>query len=116
MDRNWNVGLEKERGSVSQEMFLARGLGVDGGIGGLGGDGGGDGGGGGTGRLNPSGSGREGGDNHGVEEYYERMVEQNPGEPLFLRNYAQFLLETMKHLFWSRGVLLSSHISRSYRW
>lgn len=33
-----------------------------------------------------------GGDNHEVEEYYQRkLVEENPGNPLFLSNYAQFL-------------------------
>lgn len=26
-----------------------------------------------------------------VEEYYKKMVEENPNNPLFLRNYAQFL-------------------------
>jgi hypothetical protein len=28
-----------------------------------------------------------------VEEYYKKMVQQNPGNPLFLRNYAQFLYQ-----------------------
>ena len=27
------------------------------------------------------------------EEYYKKMVEENPNNPLFLRNYAQFLCQ-----------------------
>jgi predicted ATPase len=30
---------------------------------------------------------------HGTEEYYKKMVQENPGNPLFLRNYAQFLYQ-----------------------
>lgn len=28
-----------------------------------------------------------------VEEYYKRMIEENPCNPLVLRNYAQFLCQ-----------------------
>ncbi|MCI73742.1 TPR repeat protein, partial [Trifolium medium] len=37
--------------------------------------------------------GNDGDSNHGVEEYYKKMVQQNPGNSLFLRNYAQFLYQ-----------------------
>ncbi|XP_075508267.1 uncharacterized protein LOC142545154 [Primulina tabacum] len=38
---------------------------------------------------------RDGGDNQGVsmEEHYKRVLQENPGNPLFLRNYAQFLYQ-----------------------
>ncbi len=82
-DDIWNMGFD-------QETFLARGLGIGSG------DGGGSGGGGGCGsggEFNSAGSGGDGEDKRGVEEYYKRMVEENPGNPLFLRNYAQFLYQ-----------------------
>lgn len=83
----WNLGF----GDVElfgQEMFLARGLGIGGGGGGSGG-----------GRhFNPAGSGGDGRDNPEVEEHYKRLVEENPGNPLFLRNYAQFLYQTKRDL------------------
>ena len=75
----------KEVGS-GKEMYLAKGLGVEccgDGIGGCRGGGGGD--------HNPLGSGGNDGDRHAVEEYYKKMVKENPGDPLFLRNYANFL-------------------------
>lgn len=68
-----------------KEMFLAKGLGIgtnqSGGYGGCGR-------GGGSCQVNCGGDGRE---NHGVEEHYKRMVDENPNNSLFLRNYAQFL-------------------------
>ena len=70
---------------LGQGMFLARGIGIGGASGG--GGNGGQGHGGGSGDFN------SGEDNQGVEEYYKRMVEENPGNPLFLRNYAQFLYQ-----------------------
>jgi hypothetical protein len=78
-------------------MYLAKGLGIGvdfcGGGDGIGGGcrGGGNGG----SDYNSMGSERNDGDNnnHGVEEYYKKMVQQNPGNPLFLRNYAQFLYQ-----------------------
>nr|GMD18679.1 RNA-processing protein [Ipomoea batatas] len=39
---------------------------------------------------------RGGGDSHGfsMEEYFKKMVDENPSNPLFLRNYAHFLHQT----------------------
>ena len=70
---------------LGQGMFLARGIGIGGASGG--------GGNGGRGHGGSSGDFNSGEDNQGVEEYYKRMVEENPGNPLFLRNYAQFLYQ-----------------------
>ncbi|KAH9785173.1 TPR REGION domain-containing protein [Citrus sinensis] len=105
MEALWNVGFEEERGTVGQEMYLAKGLGVGGRGGGRGGRGGGTGGGGGG--FYPAGSG---GDSQGVEEYYKKMVEENPGNPLFLSNYAQFLYQSKQDLpkaeeYYSRAIL-----------
>lgn len=38
---------------------------------------------------------RDGGDSRGIsmEEHYKKMLQENPGDPLFLRNYAQFLYQ-----------------------
>ncbi|KAB2022746.1 hypothetical protein ES319_D07G232400v1 [Gossypium barbadense] len=103
----------KEYVGVGQEMFLPRGLGIgtttDGGI--SGGSGGGWGGGGGGGEFNSGGKNGDGGDNHEVEEYYKRMVEENPGNPLFLGNYAQFLYQSKRDLqgaeeYYSRAILV----------
>ncbi|XP_042018121.1 uncharacterized protein LOC121765899 [Salvia splendens] len=71
-------------GSQSEgKMYLASGIGVSGvDFAGRGG------GGGGRGSYKPEDFDKEGG---GVEEHYKRMLEQNPGDPLFLRNYAEFL-------------------------
>lgn len=81
-NESWNLGF----GDVElfgQEMFLAGGLGIGGGGGGSGG-----------GReFNSAGSGGDGGDNPDVEGHYKKLVEENPGNPLFLRNYAQFLYQ-----------------------
>ncbi|KAE7997889.1 hypothetical protein FH972_002482 [Carpinus fangiana] len=86
-NESWNMGF----GDVElfgQEMFLARGLGIDG-----------SGGGGGGGReFNSAGFGGDGGDNPDVEGHYKKLVEENPGNPLFLRNYAQFLYQTKRDL------------------
>lgn len=73
------------------KMYLAAGLGVsdttflDGG-GSAGGSGG---------SYKPVTFDRDGGDSQGVsmEEYYKRVLQENPGNPLFLRNYAQFLYQ-----------------------
>ncbi|XWS76189.1 hypothetical protein CRYUN_Cryun01aG0154600 [Craigia yunnanensis] len=106
-DKIWNVGFEDERGLFGQEKFLARGLGIDGGSrGGVSGGSGGDGG----SEFNPAGSSGDGGDNHEVEEYYKRMVDENPCNPLFLGNYAQFLYQSKRDLvgaeeYYSRGIL-----------
>ena len=81
-NESWNMGF----GDVEffgQEMFLASGLGIGGGGGSSGG-----------GReFNSAGSGGDGGDNPDVEGHYKKLVEENPGNPLFLRNYAQFLYQ-----------------------
>lgn len=76
-------------------LFLARGLGLEFGdkasglILGIGDSGGGIGGGGGAGGrsvlVDSSGSQSD------MEAYYKKMVEEDPGNPLLLRNYAQFL-------------------------
>ncbi|CAL0309793.1 unnamed protein product [Lupinus luteus] len=76
-----------------KEMYLARGLGIDVYDDGIGGCRGGGGGGRGGGDYNPISSGGNDGNRQGVEEYYKKMVEENPGNPLFLRNYAQFLYQ-----------------------
>ncbi|XP_022771339.1 uncharacterized protein LOC111314344 [Durio zibethinus] len=108
-DKFRNVGFEDERGLVGQEIFLSRGLGTDGGSrGGV--RGGGGGGGGGGSEFNPAGSSGDGGDNHEVEKYYKRMVEENPGNSLFLGNYAQFLYQSKRDLveaeeFYFRAIL-----------
>ncbi|XP_065876698.1 uncharacterized protein [Euphorbia lathyris] len=104
LDRSWNAGIEGERGFINEEMYLARGLGIDNNGNGSGGRGGGGGGG-----LHWTGGG-DGGDRKGTEEYYKMMVQQNPGNPLLLRNYAQFLYQTKRDLleaqeYYSRAIL-----------
>ncbi|XP_019426125.1 PREDICTED: uncharacterized protein LOC109334688 [Lupinus angustifolius] len=95
-----------------KEMYLARGLGIDVYGDGIGGHrGGGCGGGGsGGGDYNSISSGGNDGNRQGVEEYYKKMVEENPGNPLFLRNYAQFLYQHKEDLegaeeYYSRAIL-----------
>ncbi|KAF3436087.1 hypothetical protein FNV43_RR23179 [Rhamnella rubrinervis] len=97
----WNLGFaEVNNELVNQQFYLAKGLG----IGGSGGRGGG-------GDFYSAGSGGDHGeDKHGVEEYYKKTVEQNPGNPLFLRNYAQFLHQSKGDLrgaeeYYSRAIL-----------
>ncbi|KAK7825494.1 uncharacterized protein LOC111992203 isoform X1 [Quercus suber] len=101
-DQIWNTGVGDEKELLGQGMFLARGIGIGGASGG--------GGNGGQGRGGGSGDFNSGEDNQGVEEYYKRMVEENPGNPLFLRNYAQFLYQTKRDLqcaeeYYSRAIL-----------
>ncbi|KAL6968141.1 hypothetical protein U1Q18_033944 [Sarracenia purpurea var. burkii] len=94
-----SIGLE--------EMYLARGLGVDGiniGFGGGGGrgDGGDD--------FTPVAFGREGdGNGARAEEHYQKLLHENPGNSLFLRNYAQFLYEkrdlARAEEYYSRAIL-----------
>lgn len=87
---------EQEEGGSGKEMYLAKGLGVEccgDGIGGC------RGGGGGSSDHNPLGSGGNDGDRHDVEEYYKKMVKENPGDPLFLRNYANFLYQVSSVYF-----------------
>lgn len=80
----------QEEGVGGGEMYLAKGLGVGSFGDGMGGC---RGGGGGGGDHSSMGSSGNDGDMHGVEEYYKKMVEESPGDPLFLRNYAQFLYQ-----------------------
>ena len=74
-------------------LFLARGLGIDRlGSGLLSADcGGGIDGGSGGGYLAASGGG--GGDRSGIEIHYKRLIDEDPCNGLFLRNYAQFLYQ-----------------------
>ncbi|KAK6159882.1 hypothetical protein DH2020_003263 [Rehmannia glutinosa] len=92
------------------KMYLASGPGVSG-IGVV--DGGGYGGAGGGGsNYRPVGFNRDGGDSRrlSMEEYYKSMLEENPGNPLFLRNYAHFLYQKKGDLegaeeYYSRAIL-----------
>lgn len=104
MSQNSKIEIVEGR----EEMYLARGLGVadigcfdDGGCGIGGGSG-----------YRPVAFGRDGGDSQGlhIEEHYKRMMEENPGNSLFLRNYANFLYQTKKDLkgaeeYYSRAIL-----------
>lgn len=94
-----SIELDKKRdGFCHEAMYLAKGLGIhgNGGHGFYDYKGGIDGG---SGRHGGSSSrsGR-GGDGHGLdlEGYYEKMVEEDPGNPLFLGNYAQFLFKVIQ--------------------
>ncbi|XP_039003809.1 uncharacterized protein LOC120130695 [Hibiscus syriacus] len=82
---NEQVTVSDEKGLVGVDMFLPIGLeaAVDGG-----GRSGGDWGGGG-GEFNSAGSNGDG----EIEEHYRRMVKENPGNPIFLGNCAQFLYQ-----------------------
>ncbi|KAK2999913.1 hypothetical protein RJ639_022840 [Escallonia herrerae] len=108
-----NVGLEAMGGGVSQQMYLARGLGVTG-VEFSFGSGCGVNGGGSTGCGSGSGGGGRGdggdGDGKNLEEHYKRLVEENPSNPLFLRNYAEFLYQSKGDLqgadeYYSRAIL-----------
>lgn len=100
----WSEGLGDERELLDQGMFLSGGLGIGGGGGSCG-----CGGSGGSGQSNSACPDGDGGDNREIEVYYKRMVEENPGNPLFLRNYAQFLYEV------SLIASVSSSRSRLYK-
>ncbi|KAI4301031.1 hypothetical protein L6164_034350 [Bauhinia variegata] len=99
-----------ERQVAAKEMYLARGLGIHVCDDGKGGCRGGGGSGGGSGDYSSMDSGGDDGDRQGMEEYYKRMVEENPGNPLFLRNYAQFLYQCKQdhqgaEEYYSRAIL-----------
>ncbi|TVU48431.1 hypothetical protein EJB05_08067 [Eragrostis curvula] len=85
--------------TYSQEhpLFLARGLGIDrlgsGLLGADGGDGVGGFGGGGDGGGSYLVTSGNGGDRSGIEMHYKKMIEEDPCNGLFLRNYAQFLYQ-----------------------
>lgn len=95
-DRKYARGYENNVG-VEKEMYLARGLGIaDLNFADIGGHitGGSRGGGGGGGQdYIPVALGGDGGDNNGLimEDHYKRMLEEDPSNPLWLRNYAHFL-------------------------
>ncbi|XP_068322641.1 uncharacterized protein [Pyrus communis] len=101
LDKIWRAGFEEKRELASQEMYLAKGLGVGGG--GSGRRGGGE--------VKWDGYGSDGGDdNRGAEGHYKKLVEENPGSPLFLGNYAQFLYQSKRDLqgaeeYYSRAIL-----------
>jgi hypothetical protein len=101
-DRELSFGQFNSVGSsaysrAEHPLFLARGLGIDrlssdqlsadGGIGG--GEGGG-----GSSSVTFDGNG---GDRSGIEMHYKKMIEEDPCNGLFLRNYAQFLYQVIKH-------------------
>lgn len=104
-DGNCRVSFAEKEENTGKEMYMARGLGIDGCGNGMGGCRGGGCGGGGGGDYNSMGSGGDNGDSQGVEEYYKRMVEENPGNPLFLRNYAQYLYQVSFKFFFLRRTL-----------
>ncbi|KAK9726435.1 hypothetical protein RND81_05G215100 [Saponaria officinalis] len=95
--------IVQENDNVLSKMHLARGLGaISGGF--IGG------GGGGHHEHKTREFGGEGDDGVNMEEFYKKMVEANPGNPLFLRNYAQFLHQSKKDLggaeeYYSRAIL-----------
>ncbi|KAL4571947.1 hypothetical protein LXL04_018715 [Taraxacum kok-saghyz] len=100
-----DLAIKHDTSEANSQMYLAKGIGVDTGFGC--GDGG---------RRHishvgggPNGGG--GGDNYNVEEHYKKMVNENPGNPLFLGNYAQFLYQSKKDLegaeeYYSRAILV----------
>lgn len=101
-----NMGLEEAIGGGNQQMYLARGLGVHG----LVDVGFGSGAGGGSNVTGRGGGGGFGDHGNNMEEHYKRMVEANPGNPLFLRNYAEFLYQSKGDLqgaeeYYSRAIL-----------
>ncbi|XP_021646345.2 uncharacterized protein LOC110639623 [Hevea brasiliensis] len=108
VDRSLSVSFEEKRGLISEEMYLARGLGIDAGSSyGNGSRGGSGGNGGGGGEFHWGGGD---GDVGGTEEHYKKMVQENPDNSLFLRNYAQFLYQSKGDLqgaeeYYSRAIL-----------
>ncbi|KAH9330353.1 hypothetical protein KI387_002461 [Taxus chinensis] len=107
------ISGNNQQGMVSAEqMFMARGLGIDvmepatdigGGRGSS------------TSKRISTGGGGGGGDGYGagsenIEEYYQRMLENNPSNSLILCNYAKFLYETKRDYpkaeeYYSRAIL-----------
>uniref|UniRef100_A0A5B6ZQ94 Tetratricopeptide repeat-like superfamily protein n=1 Tax=Davidia involucrata TaxID=16924 RepID=A0A5B6ZQ94_DAVIN len=91
-----NSASEEEKEPVSLALHLAAGLGID--VAGYGG---------GIDTVNYTAADYGEGDN--VEEYYKRMVQENPCSPLFLRNYAQLLHQSKGDLqgaeqYYSRAI------------
>ncbi|KAL6564514.1 hypothetical protein OROMI_015964 [Orobanche minor] len=88
------------------KMYLATGLGISG-INYVDGYGSG---GGGSGGYRAVAFDRDGGGDVRMEDYYRRMLGENPGNALFLRNYAQFLHQKKRDLegaeeYYSRAIL-----------
>ncbi|KAK9287749.1 hypothetical protein L1049_016189 [Liquidambar formosana] len=88
---------EEESGPVSPSLNLAAGLGIE--VAGFGG-----------GIDGVEFTAANFGEGGNIEEYYKKMVEENPSNPLFLRNYAQFLYQSKGHLqgaeeYYSRAIL-----------
>lgn len=99
-----NVGLQKEINDENSQMYLARGLGISGVDMNFGGGNGSYGGFGGSYRSGD-------GDEKDLEKHYKKMVQDHPGNPLCLRNYAQFLYQTKNDLqgaeeYYSRAILI----------
>ncbi|XP_024967903.1 uncharacterized protein LOC112507511 [Cynara cardunculus var. scolymus] len=106
-----NLVIKDEIEESGSQMYLAKGIGVDAGFGCADGDVVGGGGGGGRNLSSVGRGGDSGGDNHDVEEHYRKMVNENPGDPLLLRNYAQFLYQSKQDLqgaeeYYSRAILV----------
>ncbi|KAA8527817.1 hypothetical protein F0562_035314 [Nyssa sinensis] len=96
--QNSASGEEKE--PVTLALHLAGGPGID--VGGYGG---------GIDSVNYTAA--DSGESDNVEEYYKRMVQENPCNPLFLRNYAQLLYQSKGDLwgaeeYYSRAILADS--------
>ncbi|XP_057547996.1 uncharacterized protein LOC130826425 [Amaranthus tricolor] len=94
---------QEETENVPSKMHLAKGLGAST----CGYNGGGSGG---YKQYNPIGFGDDGSEKAGMAEYYNKMVQDNPGNPLLLRNYAEFLHKS-KDLggaeeYYSRAILM----------
>jgi len=85
--KSQNVVVERDVDLTPSKMHLAKGFGTP--VGGCTGGGVG----GGLDECQRLGLGGDGSDQASVEEYYKRMVEENPGDSLYLRNYAQFLYQ-----------------------
>ncbi|XP_021722184.1 uncharacterized protein LOC110689711 [Chenopodium quinoa] len=109
-----NMGLQErylyaqeEIEMVPSKMHLARGLGVFTGGGGYNNGGRGSGG---HNEYKPVGFGEDGSNKASMAEHYKNMVEENPGNPMILRNYAEFLHKS-KDLrgaeeYYSRAILM----------
>jgi hypothetical protein len=80
-----NTVFVEENRPASPPLHLATGLGID--IAGFGGS---------IGAFNYMTTDFADGTN--TEEYYRMMVEEHPSDPLFLRNFAQFLLEVVSKI------------------
>ncbi|KAL7243444.1 hypothetical protein ACSBR1_015773 [Camellia fascicularis] len=83
--------FEEEKELVSPSLHLVIGVGIDVAV---------------VGGINAADFGKGG----NTEDYYKRMVEENPSNRLFLRNYAQFLHQSKRDLqgaeqYYSRAVL-----------